>query len=473
MSEPAAMMADIGTPHRLPLAVAVRVAWTSIRVRLARSLVTVSSVVLAVAFLLTVAGEAVATRAVHAGWWSETAAQRQARLVRDVLERPRDEHALLALLAGDGGFRTWAAGIGAQVPACPPEAAADALALVGWIRGLKPTQAYLLVRTDEPLPWVLALDAPGRVEALVATAQRFKGQLLPIDRPRIDALAAAAPMLRAALAGARRAEELRLAQVAAAGGAAAVAGAMADGGIDLDPTAAGLPLAQVLPAADRRALAAQLRLDRIRAAAAAAFTAARPAKGTTLHDALEPDATGAAAEQVRAAIAAAGGKPDEVADELDRRARQEATATTLAAVGFDPDGGALRTIALVGLSLLVCVVGIVNTMMMAVTERFREIATMKCLGAPDGFILRTFLVESVFLGLVGSLVGLVLGVLLVLLQSGLRFGGAFWSAFPAADLGLTALAAVGTGLVLAVVGALIPALTAARMHPIEAMRVEQ
>ena len=40
------------------------------------------------------------------------------------------------------------------------------------------------------------------------------------------------------------------------------------------------------------------------------------------------------------------------------------------------------------LSLLVCVVGIVNTQLMAVADRFREIGTMKCLGALDRFILR-------------------------------------------------------------------------------------
>jgi hypothetical protein len=473
MTDPAPTLSDIGSPYRLPMRVAVQVAWTSIRVRLARSLVTVSSVVLAVAFLLTVAGEAVATRAVHAGWWAETAAQRDARLVREVLERPRDERTLLGLLAEDRGFRAWAEALGEPVPPCPPSAAADALALLRWIDGLKPTQSYLLVRTERPLDWILALDGGDRAAALVSVAERFKGQLLPFGQDRIDALATAAPRLRAALTAGIAAESRRLAQVAAAGGAAAVAGALADGGVDLDPDRAGLPLSQVLPATDRRALAEQLRRDRVRAAAATAFAAARPGKGVDLRSTLEPAATGPVADQVRATLAAAGSEAGSLATDLDRRAAQEATAATLAAVGFDPEAGSLRTIALVGLSLLVCVVGIVNTMMMAVTERFREIATMKCLGAPDGFILRTFLVESVFLGLVGSLVGLVLGVALVLLQAGLRFGGAFWSAFPAGDLALTALAAVAAGLVLAVVGALIPALTAARMHPIEAMRVEQ
>ena len=46
------------------------------------------------------------------------------------------------------------------------------------------------------------------------------------------------------------------------------------------------------------------------------------------------------------------------------------------------------------LSLLVCVVGIINAQLMAVTERFREIGTMKCLGALDRFVLRLFILES-------------------------------------------------------------------------------
>jgi putative ABC transport system permease protein len=54
------------------------------------------------------------------------------------------------------------------------------------------------------------------------------------------------------------------------------------------------------------------------------------------------------------------------------------------------------------LSLLVCVVGIVNAQLMAVTERFREIGTMKCLGALDRFRLRLFLLEAGMQGLVGA-----------------------------------------------------------------------
>ena len=74
------------------------------------------------------------------------------------------------------------------------------------------------------------------------------------------------------------------------------------------------------------------------------------------------------------------------------------------------------------LSLLVCVVGIVNAQLMAVTERFREIGTMKCLGALDRFILRLFLLEAGIQGLIGSGAGAIAGGAFALTGFLLRFG---------------------------------------------------
>ncbi|MBA3686589.1 MAG: ABC transporter permease, partial [Planctomycetes bacterium] len=163
---------------------------------------------------------------------------------------------------------------------------------------------------------------------------------------------------------------------------------------------------------------------------------------------------------------------DALAGELRRRAGLSELGATFSAIGFDPNASDRRTFWLVVLSLLVCIVGIVNTMMMAVTERFREIATMKCLGAMDSFILKSFLIESGAMGAVGAMLGAVIGVLVVLLQASGRFGGVFWSALPIAPLAGAAGFALICGLALSILGALLPALKAARMHPIEAMRVD-
>lgn len=128
---------------------------------------------------------------------------------------------------------------------------------------------------------------------------------------------------------------------------------------------------------------------------------------------------------------------------------------------------------LVILSLMVCVVGIVNAQLMAVTERFREIGTMKCLGALDRFVLRLFLLEAAMQGFAGAVVGAAVGALFALLNGLLRFGSPALAALPWPDI-LTSLGlAATTGCILSLAGVLYPALVAARMAPVEAMRVEQ
>src|SRR5690606_12266544 len=69
---------------------------------------------------------------------------------------------------------------------------------------------------------------------------------------------------------------------------------------------------------------------------------------------------------------------------------------------------------LVVMSLLVSIVGITNAMLMSVTERYKEIGTIKCLGALDSFIVKLFLIESGLLGFFGSIIGSVLGMLFML-----------------------------------------------------------
>ncbi len=128
---------------------------------------------------------------------------------------------------------------------------------------------------------------------------------------------------------------------------------------------------------------------------------------------------------------------------------------------------------IVVLSLLVCVVGIINAQLMSVTERFREIGTMKCLGALDRFIVRIFVMEASMQGFAGSVTGAFVGGIAACSGAIFRFGTDILPIFPWQDILSTSALAIGTGIGLSLLGVLYPAIMAARMQPVEAMRVEQ
>lgn len=127
---------------------------------------------------------------------------------------------------------------------------------------------------------------------------------------------------------------------------------------------------------------------------------------------------------------------------------------------------------LVTLSLLVCAVGITNSMLMAVTERYKEIGTMKCLGALDRFILELFLLESSFQGLLSSVAGTIAGFLAMFLLSQIRYGAEVTATFPTIVILKYGLISIAVGLGLSVIGALYPAYRASKMVPADAMRTE-
>ena len=132
-----------------------------------------------------------------------------------------------------------------------------------------------------------------------------------------------------------------------------------------------------------------------------------------------------------------------------------------------------RTAWLLALSGMLCFVGVMNTMYMSVKERYREIGTLKCLGALNSFVVRLFMIESIFIGLVGSALGALTGYILSLLQIGLTLEFALLSpGYVLRALALGVPAAIVGGTVLTVLAAIFPAIAAARMEPVEAMRVE-
>jgi putative ABC transport system permease protein len=121
----------------------------------------------------------------------------------------------------------------------------------------------------------------------------------------------------------------------------------------------------------------------------------------------------------------------------------------------------------VGVSLLVGGIGIMNIMLVSVTERTREIGIQKALGATPKYILMQFMNEAVLLSLLGGLVGIVLGYGVAMFASLLMpsFGEVFvpyWAI----------LLSFGFTTVIGIVFGLAPALKASALNPIDALRFE-
>jgi len=129
------------------------------------------------------------------------------------------------------------------------------------------------------------------------------------------------------------------------------------------------------------------------------------------------------------------------------------------------------------IALLVCGVGIVNSMFMSVTERYKEIGTIKCLGATDRNVLEIFLIEALLLGLIGGIIGAFAGWLTAVGIFGIQFG--IGGVFPPDKMGTVMIQyleyiaeAIGIAAFLSVAAAAYPAFYASRLHPAEALRYE-
>lgn len=134
---------------------------------------------------------------------------------------------------------------------------------------------------------------------------------------------------------------------------------------------------------------------------------------------------------------------------------------------------------LVALSLVVCTVGITNSMLMSVSERFREIGTMKCLGALETFVVKIFMIEAGAMGAIASVCGWAVGTLLTVVAKWLTWNPkdpralAHWyGSLTPGDLALFLGFSVGVGTVLTIVATLIPAVQASRIPPAAALRTD-
>ncbi len=139
------------------------------------------------------------------------------------------------------------------------------------------------------------------------------------------------------------------------------------------------------------------------------------------------------------------------------------------------DGIVLVLNAFAVIALLAAGFGIVNTLLMSVQERTREIGLMKAMGLAGGKIFGLFSLEAVFIGLMGSAIGVAIGMLAGLGANAILadtvladLPGLTLVAFDPAALATIVLVVMG----LAFLAGTIPALRAARQDPIESLRYE-
>lgn len=121
--------------------------------------------------------------------------------------------------------------------------------------------------------------------------------------------------------------------------------------------------------------------------------------------------------------------------------------------------------AIASISLVVGSIGIMNMMLVSVTERTREIGTRKALGAPNKWIMFQFLAESVLISFMGSFVGMVLGVVFS------QIAGTFFDKDVPISI-YSVIISVSVAVVVGVASGLMPAIKAMKLDPIEALRFQ-
>jgi len=117
------------------------------------------------------------------------------------------------------------------------------------------------------------------------------------------------------------------------------------------------------------------------------------------------------------------------------------------------------------ISLLVGGIGIMNIMLVSVTERTREIGLRKAVGARRKDILIQFLIEALAISLLGGLIGIAAGI-------GISLGMSRWAGWTVAVTPLSIILSFGFSAMAGIVFGLWPAVQASKLNPIEALRYE-
>lgn len=126
----------------------------------------------------------------------------------------------------------------------------------------------------------------------------------------------------------------------------------------------------------------------------------------------------------------------------------------------------------VAVALLICTAGIFNAVVMSVTERIKEIGTLKCLGSRNIHVVEIFLFESLLLGLLGGVLGGALGYGVALLNFVATIGARHLSGELAWVAAFNILKCIALSMTLSTLASIVPVLMATKVEPAAAMRYE-